>query len=462
MLFRCFSSKSKVKLFKTERLTALSIVAHQQDTTQRDTPIGQRMVFESYYARLAENPTDSNLWKLMYFAVFDERVYNVVAEKQLIGTIADQLPSPAAAHFLSRGIVYDPVNVEVMSRFIRICSYLSRYEGVEQGATLSELLGSCGWPEENRRKLFNFSETYRHLAIGKSYFPQRGVLKLLSYIFCDDYLDDCVATLQYKTDILNHVNTIFVKTSDFTSWRFSVRALSLAGGFNEDRSDVDQTEEVCRFVTKAIPEFVTYFGVAFAYGMFRHYPNRVKGIVPRWLRRHRAYFTGFVCGCLGVYMNTYLEYKIHRERLRYELRKSQEFRRRRGADRRGTFYEHNTYFDNLQGITRRIYAMQAQTYIITASFLALTFLPLTNVRFPKFMGDVPFRHPTIPRLFPALVGLKTSSRCLIPYVFVPFAFVSVANAATWGVSLYDRYVEMRQKMYVKQHGFEDDNGKSTV
>lgn len=137
----------------------------------------------SVYDRLAADPTPTNLWWLMYASTFDERVYNVADKHKLMPAIADQLPNPAAAHFLARGIVYDSVNVEVMRRFIKICSLLSRYEGVEQGTTLAELVGACGIPEENRQGLFNFSETYRHMAIDRQYFPHRGMLKLLAYIF---------------------------------------------------------------------------------------------------------------------------------------------------------------------------------------------------------------------------------------------------------------------------------------
>lgn len=60
----------------------------------------------------------------------------------------------------------------------------------------------------------------------------------MSYIFCDDILSDAVAQLQYKSDILNHINKTYMTTPDFVSWRFAVRCMSLAGGYNEDRSDV--------------------------------------------------------------------------------------------------------------------------------------------------------------------------------------------------------------------------------
>ena len=410
----------------------------------------------SVYDRLAADPTPTNLWWLMYASTFDERVYNVADKHKLMPAIADQLPNPAAAHFLARGIVYDSVNVEVMRRFIKICSLLSRYEGVEQGTTLAELVGACGIPEENRQGLFNFSETYRHMAIDRQYFPHRGMLKLLAYIFCDDLLSDAVATLQSKSDVINHVSRIYCDTADFVSWRFAVRVLSLAGGYAEDRIDVDDTENLCRLVTKGVPDFITYFGAAFAYGMFRHNPRRVKGVVPTWLVRHRAAFTGLVTGCLGVYINSYLDYKIHREKLKFELRKSQEMRRRAGAKRYGKQYQENPFFDNLEGMSKRVWGIQAQTYAVAGTVLATTMLPLTSVKFPAFMGDVVFKFPTIPRLFPALVNIKTSSRCLIPYVVAPFTIVSIAQGSTWNVSLYDRLVQVRQGRYERKHGLEKE------
>lgn len=398
----------------------------------------------NWYESLAEQ---KRLELLMTAGMYDERVYEVVERHHLAPEIIQTLPSPLTAHFLARGMCYDNINEDVIRNFVRICMMLSRYRSVEEASTLAELIGSCGLPEQYRMQMFNFSETYRHMILSQSYFPQRAVLQLLAYIFCDDVLSDAVAQLQYKSDILNHVNKVYVTTPDFVSWRFSVRCMALAGGFNEDRSDVEYTELLTRGVSQMAPEFLSYFVVAFLYARFRFYPQRVRGITPRWLARQRACFSALYCALLGVYCNSVLEYRIHEHRVLYELRKSQEYRRRRGAARRGVDYDANPYFDNLAGVTRRVHRMQVSAYTVTGLGLAISLLPLTSVKFPKFMGDVAWRHPFVPRLFPSLVGLHAASRCLIPFVVAPFTAVSLAKYGNWGTTMYDRYVEWRMRLW---------------
>ncbi len=404
-----------------------------------------------WYESLAKKPDAEGLVWLLYCGQFDERVYDVVAKHGLVPAVVDLLPSPQAAYFLSRGMVYDDFSTVVLKNFVRICSLLSRYESVDSAVTLAELIGYCGLPEHTRLTMFNFSETYRHMILSRSFFPQRAVLRLLSYIFCDDMLSDAVAQLQFKSDILNHVNKVYVDTPDFVSWRFSVRVMSIAGGYNEDRSDVEATERLTRLVTKALPEFAIYFTTAFVYGLFRHYPMRVRGIVPKWLARQRAVFGAMYCGCLGVLLNSFTEYRLYKQRSMYELRKSQEMRRRRGAEKRGVVYDANPFFDTLQGGTRRIFATQCKTYAVIAGALTVSMLPLTYVKFPKWLGDVPFRYPMIPRLFPGLLGMHAASRCLVPFVAAPFFIVTAFNSNSCGVSLYDRYVELRMRMWHSKH-----------
>lgn len=383
----------------------------------------------------------------MYWAQYDERVYEVMARHHLIDAVIAELPAPPAAQFLSRGIVYDPVNKEVLKNFVRICMFLSQYSSTDEGSSLAELVAACGIPEEYRAQLFNFSETYRHMILSRSYFVQRAVVKLLSYVFCDDILSDAVAQLQYKSDILNHVNRVFTDTPDFVSWRFSVRMMSLAGGYNEDRSDVEYTDLLTRVVTRALPEFVMYFCATFCYAMMRFYPKRVRGITPRWLARHRALFSATYCGIIGVLVNSFTEYRAHQHRILYETRKAKEMRRRRGAQRRGIEYEPNVYFDNLEGVTRRVFSIQCQSYLVAGSMLAFSMVPLTKVKFPQWMGDVVWRHPFVPRLFPCLVGLHAASRCAVPFVVAPFTLTTIFNSNNSGTSLYDWYVEARWRLW---------------
>ncbi|EPY30334.1 hypothetical protein STCU_04118 [Strigomonas culicis] len=403
-------------------------------------------VLPTFYEKLAN---EKRLELLVTLGMYDERVYEVVERHRLAPDIVAMLPSPAAAKFLTRGMCYDVISEEVIRNFVRICMALSRYNTVEEGATLADLIGSCGLPEQYRMQMFNFSETYRHMILSHSYFPQRAVIRLLSYIFCDDLLSDAVAQLQHKSDILNHVNKVYVTTPDFVSWRFSVRCMSLAGGLNEDRSDVEYTEALTRFVTEMVPDFITYFVPTYLYARFRFYPKRVRGITPRWLARQRAFFSATYCGLLGVYCHSLLAYRIHEHRVLYELRKSQEQRRRRGAQRRGVDYEPNHYFDDLQAVTRRIYLKQSSVYTLTGVGVLVSLLPLTSVTFPKWMGDVAWRHPFVPRLFPALLGMHAASRCLVPFVLAPFAAVTAAKTNEWA-TLYDRYVQMRMRMWNKK------------
>jgi hypothetical protein len=401
-----------------------------------------------FYGTLAEK---RDIDTLVLLARFDERVYDVVNRHDLLGSIFERLPEPQFAHFFADGVVYDPYNRLIIKNFIKICMLMSRYEGAEQGCALAHLIGNCGLPEQYRLQLFAFSESYRHMILSKSYFVQRAVLRLLAYIFCDDVLSDAVAQLQYKSDILNHVNRVFTDTADFVSWRFSVRVLSLGGGYNEDRSDVDRTELLCDMTTRAVPQFLTYYVLCFLYARIRFYPTRVRGITPKWLARQRAMFSALYCSVLGVMVNAFTDVRVHRQRVLYEARKSQEFRRRKGAQRRGIDYAPNSYFDSLEGPTRRVFTIQCQSYVFCACGLAFSVLPLSRVNFPKWMGDVPWRHPFLPRLFPALVGLHAASRCAVPFVIFPFFAASAIIHRMRGSSLYDHYVEARMRMWSKKH-----------
>lgn len=409
----------------------------------------------NWYEKLA---TDGDVTTLMYLAQYDERVYHVVDRHSLVTKIVDLLPSPQAAQFLSRGIVYDSVNVEVLKNFVRICMFLSQYSTVAEGSTLAELVAACGLVEQYRPKLFCFSETYRHMILSNSYLVQRAVVKLLSYVFCDDVLSDAVAQLQFKSDILNHVNRLYTVTPDFVSWRFSVRMMALAGGYNEDRSDVEYTDFLTRVLTRCVPEFLMYFTVTFCYAMIRFYPKRVRGITPRWLARHRALFSGAYCGVVGVIVNSLADYRTHQHRVLYELRKSQEMRRRRGAQRRGIEYEHNPYFDSIEGVTKRVFSIQCQSYLVAGTMLAVSLIPLTKVKFPKWMGDVSWRHPFLPRFFPSLMGMHAASRCAVPFVLAPFCLTTLITSSTFGTTVYDYYVEGRQRMWNRKTNVSFDAG----
>mgnify|MGYP001594673481 FL=1 len=405
------------------------------------------MVLLRYYQRLAEQrDVDSLLW----LALWDERVFHVVIAHNLVDDVVKQLPSPRAARFLARGSVgYEEIHECAFHHFVPITSFLARYQTATEGSALSDALSSIAVPERHRLDLFNFSESFRHLILSRNLFAQRGTVRALSYMFCDDYLADAVAVLQHKTDVLNHVNRIFVDTPDFVSWRFSVRAMSLAGGYNEDQLEVDKTERFAFFMTRVVPEFLAFFFVAFAYGMVRHWPKRAQlAGVPRWLRRHRAYWTGFVTACCGVVASTGLEWRVFRAREYYCYRREQERRRRRGAERRGLPYKPNTYFDDTDAVTRSIAWLQWQHYLVAATCLTVTCVPMRKMTFPAFMGDVAFRYPFVPRLFPSVIGMDAASRCLVPFVVVPFTVTMLSiQSLLHGASLYDFYVHARYRWW---------------
>lgn len=402
----------------------------------------------AYYEDLASK---GDVASLVSFGRFDERIYEVLVRRELVGKAMELLPDAAVARFVAKGMLYQQIADHfVGEKLINCSSALLSYQSAAEGSALSELIGNCAMQERYRTRLFNLSETHRHLLMVHNPFAHRATLRLLAYLFSYDDVSDAVANLQSKTDILNHVNRIYVKTFDWVSERFSVRVMSLAGGYNESRLEVDKTERMVYFTAKAIPEFFAYFFVAFVYARIRHYPQRVQGIVPKWLARHRAFFSGFFCACLGFYFNSYSEWKQYRHRMKYEFRYAQEHRRRRGAKIRGVPFNENKYFDSLVGVTRHVFSMQCQVYMTTAALLALTCLPLPRIQFPKFVGDVPFRYPYVPRYFPMILGMPCASRCAVPFVFAPF-FAVTAYFKLSNVSLYDRYVHWRYNAFLMKN-----------
>jgi hypothetical protein len=408
-------------------------------------------MFASFYDSLARK---GDIDTLMFAAKYDERVYETVVRHDLLPAVIGALPSAEAAKFLSNGIYYSEVSGAAMVNFVPICSHLARYETAAQGAALAELLGNIAAPEAHRTDLFNFSETFRHLILSRNLFAQRGVMRCLSHMFSDDFLGDAVAVLQYKSDILNHINRLYVDTPDFVAWRFSVRVMSLAGGYNEDRVEVDKTERLCRFLTQVLPEFGMFWLVGFSISVFRHRPRRMHGEIPKWLSRARARMSGTVCGLLGVWTNSALDYRMMRERQYYELHYAAEMRRRKGAAARGKDFADNKYFDNLEGVTRRLFTVQAQHYGGAGAVLGASLLPLKKIMWPEFMGDVVWRHAFIPRLFPVTVNLPAASKCFLPFVVSPFLTASALVAGFNGLQAYDHYVHQRYRWWKKFRGSE--------
>jgi hypothetical protein len=291
--------------------------------------------------------------------------------------------------------------------------------------------------------------------LSRNVFAQRATMKNLSYLFSDDFLQDAVAVLQYKSDILNHVNRIFVDTYDFASWRFSVRVMSLAGGFNESRNDVAKTDRFIYTLTNVMPEFVLYYCLTYFWAVKRHRPRRLDGKVPVWLARSRARFAATVCGVLAVMVNTGMEWRLYVRRQQYEAQFMTERRRRAAAARKGTDYKENHFFDNLEGITRKLWFVQLQHYGLGAAALGLSLMPSRYVKFPELFGDVVFRYPWLGRWFPVITGQYASSKCLIPYIVVPFTIgTAITKSLAGAAPLYDSYVHWRYQWWKTYRGQE--------
>lgn len=408
------------------------------------------MVLMEAYESLA---TQRRLAPLLKASYFDERVYDVLARHQLNEEVTKMLPDPFAARYLARGICYEPVNLAAMKSIVAIASRLARYETVSEGSALAELLGNMSIPENHRMELFNFSETWRHLILSRNIFAQRACMKNLSYLFSDDFLQDAVAVLQYKSDILNHVNRLFIDTPDLVAWRFSVRVMSLAGGYNECRNDVAKTDRFTFLLTRVLPEWIGFYCITFPYARLRHRPIRMEGKIPKWLSNSRARFSATVCASLGVFTSTFLEWRLYVMRQRYEAQYMTEMRRRDAAVRRGIEYKKNSYFDNLEGITRRVWVTQLQHYVGGAAILALSCAPSRYIKFPQMFGDVVFRFPWMGRWFPAITGQYASSKCAIPYIVFPFAVATGINVSMAGAApLYDTYVHQRYMWWKRFRG----------
>lgn len=416
--------------------------------------------YDQLVASAPENERDLNL--LLQLSKWDERAACALlgndAALSAIATTERLKTDFDVSIFLATNVYYPQVHAKLQPLFIPIASQLAQYDDGEHkdwriGSALADLFGALSVPDCDHMHLFNYSESYRHMILSRNLFAQRGTLKLLAFLFSDDFLQDAVSILQYKTDILNHINRVFVDTPDFQSWRYSVRVMSLAGGYNEDRHDVEDTRLLCSYVTQMLPQFLIYFATAFLYGMVRFFPKRAQGKIPKWLRRRRALFTGFICGLLGCYSNTWSANRLEKMRTQYDVLRSQEMRRRSGAEKRGAQYQRNTYFDSNGPMSQRIWLRQRQDYALVGGVLLLSCVQVPKLHFPAFMGDVVFRWPFMPTLFPTAVGLPCTSRSFIPYLVFPF-FAASAIVKMLGRSPYDWYVHQRYAWW-RQYRSED-------
>ena len=419
-------------------------VAFSDDTVAVDA----RPRMKVFYQRLAEEGDVSTLAR---FALYDERAFAAGSTHPATAVLPcfqiDHLRDPPVARMVANGQCYAAYAGPTLRHFIPICSALARYNGAAEGSSLSQIVGNAALYEEHRLPLFNFSETFRHLLLSRSLFAQRGTIRAFSYMMADDFLGDATALLQYKTDVMTYVNRVFTDTPDLVSWRFSVRAMGLAGGYNEDRHDVDKTEAFCHIFMSALPDFAFFYALGLGYALVRQRPNRTKGIVPLRMSRARARFAACITGTLGVMNNALLDYRVQRVRQQHEEKYGQEMRLRTGAKRTGRPFQEDRRFDNLDDVTNRIWRKQRFTYGLTAAVLLASVVPMPHAKFPAFMGDVVWRFPWIPRWFPALVGMPCASKCFIPYIVAPFLACQWIKYETHKTPLADYYVQLRYNWF---------------
>lgn len=250
-----------------------------------------------------------------------------------------------------------------------------------------------------------------------------------------------VTALHHHSNLLSQANRVFLESPDCISRRFAVRAIALiSGGFDDRRCHVYRTETLTHVVTVMVPEFICYAGVGFLYAYTRFLAdNRWLSSTPKSIGSlrmprlqgsplRRAVFSAAVCGGLGVCSHSLVDYlAARRRRYLFDVSPAPS-----AADE----------LERVESTLRSVRRWQLGSYLTTGVLLAGTLLPLQSVTFPRFMGDVCWRFPFVPRLFPALVGLPSRSKCLIPYVLLPTLTVSCSSIIRdkTRAPVYDRWI----------------------
>ena len=418
----------------------------------------------TYYRSLAdkavEGDTDSTA-KLLTLAKYDERAVRALcSHKPLIPSLVKSLEDfdATAAHklriieFFRKAVFYDvEAGDYLVVSFQRICSVFSLAESVPLKAAAAELIINIGRVQPYRAYLYNFSESYRHLLITRDPFHERAVCGNLAYIFCDDYLGDAVQKLQYKTDILNYINKLFLQSFDFGAWRYSVRCMCIAGNYNEDKADVDNTRDLVFLMNRFVPQFLLYFIPTFFYARYRH---TLKGDLarhtPRYVVRWRSLFGALCCAMLGVYSGTYHEYRMDALRERFAEERQREMRKRFGFKNAGKAYKERTEFDSIDKVTQSLFWKQTRMYCFTAAMLMASQYPLSVWKRPEFMRYADKYWEILPVLLPRLMGVPAPFRRVVPFIIVPFVTVKtfewgVLSTATW----HDYFVRWRYWQTIK-------------
>eukprot|EP00796_Vickermania_ingenoplastis_P008674 gene8674-6097_t len=385
--------------------------------------------------------------QLMQLGLYDDRVYSVVARhpawdeiihSSLLGEAA---PSAVALTFVANGMAYRSVqervvpHVEELSN--RLC-HLTAPEDVHCAAALSRIVGNCGAPLARDPGLaLAAAPAFDALLASTSIFAGRAAVRLLAYLCSDPeaFGPHAVTALHRASGVMEGANRISVHSRDFVSRRFAICCLTLMGGMGGDRRLVMRTETTTEIVTRIVPEFCIYAGCCFPYAFARFLVGgrrqaaaaeaaAVQGLGPAALRllrwrgtaAQRAALSSAVCGAIGVMSHSGLEFALSRRRAALALEPD-------GAER-------------VSRVARVAYAG-------TAAVLACTCLRLQSVEFPRWMGDVCWRAPFLPRFFPAVVGLPSASPRLIPFVVAPFLAVS---AALWDMSRAGPYDILRPSL----------------
>ncbi|KNH04007.1 hypothetical protein XU18_4677 [Perkinsela sp. CCAP 1560/4] len=410
-----------------------------------------------YYDSLARRAADNDRRStsiLLNFARYDERAVRVICHYDLIPKLFIDLedntkPEPykiAVVELLRKVTFYDVEGGDyLLSNFARICSVLSRAQTVGLKVSTAELIANVGRVQPYRSTLFNYSEAFRHLVIERDPFQERAVCACLAYIFCDDYMGDAVSKIQYKTDILNYVNNLFLRTTDFCAWRYSVRCLYLAGGFNEDKADVDRTRDLAVFVNRMLPEFSTYFLTAYIYARRRH---TIVGVgadhTPRWVVRRRAGVGALFCALLGVYSGSYHEWRLDKIREKFNDDRNREMRRRKAFRHSKKGYVEQKRFDSVDSITQTLFWKQFRTCVWTGVLLMASQYPFNVWRKPGWAKNITFYFPGLAVFLPIPMGVPAPFRRAIPFIVVPFCGVKLFQCWTLApASLHDYSVRLR-------------------
>lgn len=353
---------------------------------------------------------------LLWISSYDERVIpTVMAEKQRISQLTALCvatpSSPWAARLLERGMNVEGVRDEVFRSLPELASLLlSADVSLETQSAIADLIASCGVAPSQQGSLVAQPSFFKDLLSSSSPFAQRAAAQLLCYTCTrseqwDDDASASVTALLRDSEVMERVNALCL-SGNAAPRQFALRLVSLAGGFPCTRDDVTQTERKVTMLCHTLPQFAAFSTCGFFYAFARFYLSSRH--LPRF---HRSLLSGLLCGAACV------------------LGLPREGRRTISDSERREGWSHQLWWSTAA--------------IVTTLSAATIRFSNTPILFPRWMGDVCWRFPFIPRLFPAAVGLPSASRSVVPYTLVPFVSISgimqYRSSRRAGLPLYDQY-----------------------